>query len=219
MLKALLIVFAVVGLVAAGVVEGMRTNRWGNSGEIQSAAARFANVPPRLGHWQSADRVMDPAIQKIAGAAGYLDRMYTNAKTGESVDVLMLSGPTGPIAAHTPDICYAGIGYAMKDVSPVRRAVAADGTTFTYWSARFEKESSPNVPALLVCWAWGVDGDWSASDAPRRDYLTRQSLYKLYVTRTVPASDKDATRAAESVNDFLKEFLPTVKTALAAPPG
>src|SRR5262245_24191864 len=104
-MKAVLIVFAVVGLVAAGVLEGMRTNRWGASEEVKTVAERLTKVPGAFGEWTSKDAVMDPNIMKVAGATGYVDRTYTNGVTGETLGVLILSGPSGPIGAHTPDIC------------------------------------------------------------------------------------------------------------------
>ena len=211
MLKILIIIGAVGGLVAAGVVEGMRSNRWGDSAEIKNSATRLTAIPSRVGHWVAIEeRTMDPQIQRIAGAVGYVDRCYRNENTGEIVDVLLLSGTTGSIAAHTPDICFQGLGYSMKESAPVRRTLSVpDGMSVSYWSARFEKDQ-PGSPSLLVNWAWGVNGDWSAADAPRREFLLHQSLYKLYVTRRV-SSDRDA---AEDVEGFLKEFVPAVKTVL-----
>lgn len=216
-MKTLLIIGAVTGLVAAGVYEGKLTNRWGDSAEVANRASRLQGVPGTFGDWVSTDREMDPNIQRVAGAAGYVDRNYRNTRTGEVMDVLMLSGPSGSIAAHTPDVCYAGIGFAMKEAAPVKRYLDAGAAgSVSYWSARFDKDA-PGESPLLVNWAWGVDGDWSASEAPRRDYMLHQSLYKLYVTRRVPLTDRNAVQSAASVESFLKEFVPVVKTALAAP--
>jgi len=217
MLKSILILGAVAGLVVAGVVEGLRTNRWGESEGAATATAGLTAIPASFGDWVSTDRKMDPRIQRIAGATGYMDRHYRNQKTGQVVDVLMLCGPSGSIAAHTPDICFAGIGYAMKEPTPVRRNLSVPSMEpMTYWSARFEKDG-PNYPTLLVNWAWGVHGEWSASEAPRREFMLQHSLYKLYVTKRVAETDKDAIQAAAAVDMFMTEFLPRVKVALAEP--
>ena len=78
MLKPLVILVAVGGLVAAGTVEGLRTNRWGASEDVRAAAARLAAVPAQAGPWRGGgDRVMDPQVVRVAEAAGYVDRTYS----------------------------------------------------------------------------------------------------------------------------------------------
>ncbi len=218
MLKPLLIVAAVAALVSAGVVEGIWSNRWGASEDSRVAAARLGGVPLNVGPWRGKDLEIDAKVLRVAEAQGNVSRVYTNEKTGESVTVLLLCGPSGPIASHTPDVCYAGTGYEMKG-SPRRNTLTFDGSEpSTYWSARFEKPAAGEVP-LQVCWAWGVDGNWAASDVPRADFALRRVLYKLYATRRVPPAGRDGAQDSDPIPRFLKVFLPEVKKALAAPPG
>jgi hypothetical protein len=124
----------------------------------------------------------------------------------------MLCGPAGPIAAHSPEYCYAGLGFKQVGGS-ARRAMEFAGGHATYFDAKFDKAAT-GEPPLQVCWAWGVDGDWVAADAPRREFALRTVLYKLYVTRHLPAGD---AKTADPVPAFLASFLPEVKKALANP--
>jgi len=213
MLRAVLIVAALAVLVAAGVLEGYLTNRWGPSDELRLMSARVGKVPRVVVPWTGSDLAMDQKILDRAEATAAMHRSYQNEKTKASVSVLLLCGPPGPIGAHTPDICYGGLGYKMMGTETRKIVPLADGSTPAYWSAKFEK---PADPGLEVCWAWGVDGDWVASTSPRSDFLTRKGLYKLYVNRVLPPGEREGRAASDLIAEFLTDFLPEVKRSLSA---
>lgn len=205
----LVIVLAVAGLAAAAVVEGTRSNRWGTSDDVRAAAAKLDGVPAAFGDWTSDEVPMDDKVLKVAEAAGHVSRSYTNRKSQDRVTVLLLCGPSGPIGAHTPEVCYAGNGFEMGG-EPRRQTVAPPGLpAATYWSARFEKKGQSD--GLRVCWMWGVGGDWEASANARLGF--RAALYKMYVvhSESKPPADRDP------VHEFLTDFIPEVKKALTAP--
>jgi hypothetical protein len=212
----LVIAVAVAILVGAALFEGWRTNRWGPSEDIRAVAARLDAVPREVGPWvATADTPLDPKIVRIAEAVGYIARTYRHRDTGAQVDVLMLCGPSGPIAAHTPDVCYAGNGFKMVGGRARKTLPLPDGTAAGYWSARFEREVSSD-DALRVCWAWGVDGHWDASESPWGEYALRQYLYKLYVTRrAAPTADTDRATSPDPIEEFLTVFLPEARKVLA----
>lgn len=213
-LSALVIVLAVAGLAAAAVFEGIGSGRWGASGDARAAAAKLDGVPPTFGDWAGLDVPLDDKVVRVAEATGYVQRIYRNRKTGAELTVLLLCGPSGPIGAHTPEYCYTGNGYTMAG-EPQKKTVAPPGQTATsYWSARFNK-AAPAGEALRVCWMWGTDGDWEASANPRLGW--RSALYKLYVVRGEPPGPRAAER--DPVHEFLIDFLPEVKRALAASPA
>lgn len=213
MLRSVLIVAAVVALAAAGVVEGFRSNRWGESADAREAAARLDRVPQAVGPWASTESPMPEKVLRVAEAVGHVSRVYRNRASGAEVSVLLLCGPPGPIGSHTPDVCYAGIGYTMVGGAGRRALPLPGGAGASYWSARFRKDG-PNDPQLEVCWAWGGDGDWEASDSPRTQYALRPALYKLYATRVVPAAT-DRAQVGDPIAEFLTAFLPEVKKAIA----
>jgi hypothetical protein len=209
----LVIALAVSGLAAAAVVEGVRSNRWGASEDVRAAAARLDGVPRSFGDWTSTEVPLEPKVLRVAEAAGHVSRSYANGKTGDRVDVLLLCGPAGPIASHTPDVCYAGNGFTMKG-NPARKTVALpQGAAATYWSAAFERPS--DAGPLRVCWTWGVDGDWQASANPRAEFALRPALYKLYVSRPERPRETTGASAPDPIHEFLVAFLPEVRKALA----
>src|SRR4051794_34829461 len=110
----LVIAAAVAILVGAALFEGVRTNRWGPSEDVSAAAAKLDAFPREAGAWSAvADTPLDPKILRVAEAVGHVSRSYRNRETGAQVELLALCGPPGPIAAHTPDACYAGQGFKM----------------------------------------------------------------------------------------------------------
>lgn len=211
-LRPVLIGAALALLVAAAVFEGSRTGRWGTSDDLKEASARLATVPIQVGPWVGTDLPMEQKVIDRAEATAVVSRVYKNATSGAEVSVLLLCGPAGPIGAHTPDICYAGLGYKMAGTQERKPAPLPDGTTSTYWSGRFAKAA--DGPALQVCWAWCTDGNWDATDDPRLAYANRTGLYKLYATRGLPAG---AAAGPDVIQDFLTAFLPEVKKALSPP--
>lgn len=217
MIRFLVIAVAIAILVGAALFEGLRTNRWGPSEDIRAAAAKLDELPREVGPWvASADTPLDPKIVRGAEAVGHVARSYRHRQTGAQVELLMLCGPTGPIAAHTPDVCYAGQGFKMVGSRTRRALPLPDGTTASYWSARFEREATGD-DALRVCWGWGLDGNWDASDSPWGEYVLRTYLYKLYVTRRA-AQTADADRAVtpDPIEEFLTAFLPEVRKVLSS---
>lgn len=210
--RSLLIFGALAVLIAAALVEGSLSNRWG-SGSVQAAADKLSNVPPAFGTWTSQEQPISERILRIAEAASSVSRVYENGKTKNKVSVLMLCGAVGPIAAHTPDVCYAGLGYTMQG-HEIRKTVAVSGRPHAnYWSARFNKPDGDS--SLVVAWMWSVDGDWQAPDNPRSDFFGSTALYKLYVTRTLTAAERNnAPAGADPTQEFLADFLPVVKHAL-----
>lgn len=216
----LILAIAVVGLAAAAAVEGVFSNRWHSSTDARAAAAKLEGVPASFGNWTSTEIEMDPKVLKVAEATGHISRIYTNRKNGAQVSVLMLCGPTGPIGAHTPEVCYAGSGYEMVGEPQKNTVVLPDKSAVTHWAVRFEKKSVAGEPPQRVCWMWGVDGDWHASTNPRSEFALHSTLYKLYVQRgeSQPVTPA-ATATPDPIQEFLTEFLPEVKKALAAPVG
>jgi hypothetical protein len=156
---------------------------------------------------------MDQKILDRAEATASLSRAYQHEKTKAIMSVLLLCGPPGPIGAHTPDICYGGLGYKMMGSETRKTVPLPDGSAPAYWSAKFEKAADPG---LEVCWAWGVDGDWVASTSPRSDFMTRKGLFKFYVARSLTPGEREGRPAPDLVAEFLTDFLPAVKRSLAA---
>lgn len=167
-------------LVTSGLVRGHLTGRWGTSGELAAAVARLDQVPRSFGDWEGRDVPMDPKQISRAGIQGYLSRRYRNARDGREVTILLVCGLPGPIAVHTPDICYRGAGYE-PDSGPVAGVFgAAEGGPGQYLTGCFRKAGAPVPEALDILWSWNAGDRWEAPDRPRVSFAGRPWLYKIY---------------------------------------
>lgn len=210
MARWLIIAVALGGLAAAAVVERLTTGV--ESGDVKESASRLDRVPREFGDWTSTEVPQEDKVLRVAEAAGHVSRVYSNRKNQEKVTVLLLCGPTGPIGAHEPRYCYAGNGYEETGEKRKKAVSAPGGSAATYWTVLFaKKQPTADVP-LRVCWMWGLDGNWAASDNPRGEFALKRALYKLYVVRAEP---KPLARdEPDPIHEFLLAFLPEVKKAL-----
>src|SRR5437764_15264638 len=113
MLKLLPILSAIPLLLAFGAVEGVWSERWHKSGALEQAAARLDQLPLNVGDWQGRDQELDARVQTLAELSGYRSRQYVHRTTGATLSVLLVCGRPGPVAVHSPEVCYAGAGYAL----------------------------------------------------------------------------------------------------------
>src|ERR1700693_1782330 len=136
-------------VLLVGALEGVWTDRWGRSTELQSAVARLENVPLDLGEWKGKNLDLD--ADQVAGAqlSGYLYRQYVHKPTGNTVSILLVCGRPGPISVHTPDVCYRGAGFEAA-AAPLKQRIPADSPEDQgeFWTARFQKPEA-FTPALL----------------------------------------------------------------------
>lgn len=198
---------AAAGLVLAGaLVHGRAVGRWGPTVDLDERAAALAAVPAAIGDWDGQDLAVDPGSLEVAGVNGHLSRRYRHRTTGEEVTVLLVSGRPGRVAAHPPEVCYAGVGYTAGP-----RRVREVGPGSTCWQADFVRPSD----TLRVVWGWGGGDRWAASAVPRVEFAAAGNLYKLYAVRLATDPDRDERVLAA----FLGAFLPECRQRLAPAAG
>lgn len=100
-------------VAAAGVAHGLYSDRWERSPDRAAAAAKLADLPRTIGPWVGEDRSLDPAEVAAAGVDGYAHRVYRNPATRQAVTLFVVCGRPGPVAVHTPDVCYQASGFMM----------------------------------------------------------------------------------------------------------
>src|SRR5437870_3624228 len=105
----LLVAFCV--LVVAGLAYGWQTDRWGTSADVQVAAARLETLPMRVGDWEAVIVELPAEQVKAARAAGLTARRYVHRYTRAEIMIMLVCGRPGPVAVHSPDICYQGAGF------------------------------------------------------------------------------------------------------------
>jgi hypothetical protein len=203
----------VVALIACGVVHGLWTDRWVARPDPADAAARFDALPLTLGDWQGEALTVSP--RELQGLSGYLARSYVHRQTGEAVTVALMCGRPRLVSVHSPDVCYAGDGYAVADPSKFSPAGLPEPAEF--WTTDMVRTRAAEQSRLRVFFAWTASGAWEAPDAARVTYAGTPVLYKLYLLRDLPPGS--APLADDPCLDLFKRLQPELRHCLFAAPS
>jgi Protein of unknown function (DUF3485) len=210
-------VVTVVFLLAAyGVAEGLWSDRWVTSAALSEAPARLASLPLVAGPWKGTDEELDARQILVGELKAHLFRRYVHETTGEGVTVLAVCGRPGPIAVHSPEVCFGGSGFTPKGAR-VRHKVEADGLSgpAEFWSERYEKKGA--LPEYLqIYYGWNDLAGWQAVDNPRLKFAPARALYKVYIVRRLAQPDEAAEN--NPVPAFLSLLIPQFDRCLAATP-
>jgi hypothetical protein len=204
----LLPTLALLLIVGTGAVHGMRTGRWQPSEGVTDAANRLNAIPARIGDWDGEEVALTG--REPPGVAAHLCRRYTNARTGEAVTMFLVCGRPGPVAIHTPDVCYAASGYGMG--TPIKYA-PPQGSAAEFWTTDMARTTHADRSQMRIFWAWNAGDGWRASDQPRFQFAAAPVLFKMYLLRELsgvgdPSLDRDP------VVSFAQCLLPTMNSAL-----
>ena len=177
--RAAAVALAVVVLLSSGIIRRRLTDDAGAARTLAAAAARVPlMLPATAGTWSGPEVAVDRRGLLGAGIVALAARRYVDSTSGAAVTAVLLCGRPGPIAAHGPESCYPGVGYAPVG-EPRRDRVPGLGNTF--WSATFSGGSTGVPRDLNVCWAWADRDGWSAPDNPRLRFAPASVLFKLYL--------------------------------------
>ena len=203
----MLLVVAATICVVSGLAHGWLDGRWVNRPNIEAISAQLKELPTEFDDWSLvANQELPESAQSMLQCYGYALQVYENSKTGRRVNVAVLFGPRGPIAVHTPEICYSGQGLTLSG-NRSREVIDIGGNEHTFWRVNFRSKLD-SKPQLESYYAWSDGSNWQAAEHPRV-WLTGR-LYKIQLAC-------EPTRAGE-VSDavlFLQQFLPELQPLLA----
>jgi hypothetical protein len=199
-------------IIGAGLAHGAWTNRWGRSPALAALAARYEAVPSTIGDWTAIPFELGGREREVAGAEACLGRVYTNARRGTSVSVLLVGGLPGNIASHTPDVCYRGAGFELNAPAPYDyRPRGGDGPLAGFRTA-LATRGGVNPSVLRIFWTWHGPTGWTAPEQARWQFASEPTLTKLYVIRETGGAALEPDR--DPCNDFLDVFLPELDRAV-----
>lgn len=198
---------------------------WGaNTPAMQCAYLLETQIPYQIGDWVGEDRPVDPKVLEVAGADGYIDRVYTNTKTDQKVSIWLIVGHFRQVSRHTPNFCYKAAGFKQVEKATLFAFDIPDLPTSKFRTAKFLNQDGSQDYYQRVFWAWwkpnplepgqtteDVNIAWSSPEDPRIDFGYCRALYKLYFTSiTTP----DETPGESVCLEFASEFLPLVHDRL-----
>jgi hypothetical protein len=150
--------------VIGGVVHGMWTHRWSPPAK-DAGVDMLARIDSPIGEF------MPGAVcrrgEEIPKGTAVSCRQFVSSKSNKQVVVSVTSGPPGIVAAHTPDVCFLGSGYKLKNPPSKQTLPLAGGSSVSFYVADFEKTTATGTEAVRCRWAWTADGTWHAPDYPR----------------------------------------------------
>ncbi len=195
---------AFVVLLIGGIVHGTLADRWQTSTALTTAVERLPGVPNDVGAWHGKDSEHIPKSDfEQTGALSYLVRIYQRPGH-EPIEVILMCGRPGRMSVHTPEICYGGVGYELRN--PPKRSETSNGS---FWKAQFSKPKT-KASDLALYWSWNAGAGWTASDSPRWAFAGQSFLFKLYLSqrRIMNVEGPSETEL------FLREFLPVLERTL-----
>ncbi len=177
-----------------------------SSDERLGLIKQLESLPKTVGRWEHVEsRELDASAAQMLQCYGYLNHEYWNKATGVRMNVAVLYGPRGPIAVHTPDICYSSRG-----VEPVGERKAEElkisEKPDSFWTIKF-RQGKDAAPHIEVWYAWSDGGLWCSSENPR--FWMTDSLWKIQV-----AAEPSAAPDQSECREFLKEFVPVLRACL-----
>lgn len=172
----------------------------------QQLGNSLSEFPKKLGDWECvSDEALKPEIERTLRCYGYVNRVYWNAKSGQRISLAILYGPRGPMAVHTPEICYSSRG-RIPVGKPQEAIPGGQIKGHSFWRLAF-KDPQLASPDLDVWYAWSDGNEWIASNYPR--FWTTPSLFKIQLAG--PAGQQGEANACEG---FLQQAVPALKTCL-----
>jgi len=193
-------------ILFGGIAHGFLSNRWGVSENIQALGSQLNSIPMEIGPWKCSEegKLEDRVIFGILEATGYISRVYVHQSTAEAINVFLVFGPKGPVAVHTPEVCYSA--RAVTQTSE-RQSVPADydGKDGQLWKLGFETNSI-DKRKMSVYYGWTDGGAWQAAKSPR--FWRTDYLYKIQTSCQAVGKKEDST------DEFFRVFLPEVRKVL-----
>lgn len=190
----------------SGVVQGISSGRWGQRESVREAAERLNNIPSSFGAWELKDlQPLSKEVEAILESPVYLAGTYINRQTGELVGAVVLAGPPGPIAVHSPDICYSSAHYEIRDQRDV--SIGGPHSADKLWQLDLLARSVDATP-LRVYYGWSAGEQWEAPSNPRVSFAGSSLLYKVQIAFD-PTSDHNDGR--DLGQRFLADYLQAIK--------
>jgi hypothetical protein len=206
--RTILSVSALALLVSSGLVHGLWTDRWSDQLDLEPAARALESLPRDIGNWHGEELTMEKDPR--SGLVGMMARCYTHKNTGKAVTLFLACGRPGPVATHTPDVCYQCQGYVEAE-NPRRYQLPSTSAQAPpeFWTARYVKQRNDGQVHLRIYWGWLAAGAWQAAENPRLAFAGERLLHKMYVLRETASAEAPGER--EPCIDFIQDLLPELQ--------
>ncbi|MBM4000050.1 MAG: exosortase-associated EpsI family protein [Planctomycetes bacterium] len=208
--KPALWVLAVGLALTAGSAAGYRSlssNRL-NPGPSVSQSGLDA-IPTVLGDWTATQsESIDERALEMLETKTHWARKYSSTTAGASVEVMVLVGPSGPLAAHTPEVCYGTQRYELLENEKIVSVPLEGGASAEFRLVQLQPRQ-PGVPELRVLYGWNDGTGWRSPAWARVVYANTERIMKLQMA--IPSTGIEGEPDVE----FLKQLLPHLNRLVA----
>jgi hypothetical protein len=201
----LAIAIAIALIVTGGALYGSYSQRWGQPANLVAMGQAVEQMPTQVGDWIMIDKApMEKSALEMLECAGYVNRKYQHRDSGQIVNLAIIVGPPGPIAVHTPEICFSSRAYEQQSNRERTILKSARGDNHSFWRLGFDTK---NVLAnkLRVYYAWSLGPEWVASESPRYEFAANPALYKLQLSAEIPPGELGDTE--DPGREFLQALI------------
>lgn len=200
----LVIVVAACGLtLLPGSLYPMR-NATATPADVRAVTAWIGQLPHQFGDWQlqSTSALSESTLGQLR-CIGAASHTFANTLSGDRITVAMMAGPAGPLAAHTPEVCYASRDYERL-TPPERITIEADRHADEFWSLSVKSRHFEGGTSR-VFYAWNYGSGWQAPDYPRLSFGGLPLLYKIQIEASEPLIGPNTNDTGLA---FLRALLP-----------
>jgi hypothetical protein len=183
---------------------------------LRLASGNVASLPEQIGTWRSSPgEPLSEVVLRMLDCRAYESRAYIDDRTGEQVGLLLLVGSSGPLVAHTAEVCYGSVNFEILD-PPASEPVRGTGAQADVVHRVTFRSNSVTGQKQRVYYAWRrFDGPWEAPNSPRLTLGNQPMLYKIQLVGSAPPEGKE-TLVTDPARRFLLELLPVLEKILAA---
>lgn len=174
------------------------------------------DFPARLGSWQLLERAeLEEGELAMLRAHDHWQRIYECPQTNQRIIATLVSGPSGPLVCHQPEVCYARSEFCShSEIRTWSTPTGADRFRIQTLEPRDVER-----PAMTICYAWHDGSNWKAPKMPRLQLAGRSSLQRLQVSmRHAPGSTTDAQSVMEEFLLAAVEATQQLQTGIAERP-
>ncbi len=216
-LRKLSLAIVIGSALLSGAVAGVLNHRWGVSTDLADAGRRIADFPDRFGPWEcQATKPFEPEIVELLECVGHTSRTYRNRETGESVQVALHVGPTGPTSVHTPDVCFPSQNYMQQGERRRVTVGAAMRWGGSFWQSAF-RANNLRGETIVALYGWTGGDRWTAADRPRFQFAGKPLLYKLQVVAAASGIETEKEGGRATCRRFLSDLLPVLDAQVLRP--
>ena len=137
---------------------------WGKVLNARESPFPLEEIPKQIGAWQmveGSESTLDPDVARVAGANSSMIRIYTEAQTGETVNVLILYGLGKWMIGHSPDYCYPYAGFQRVEAMGEFELQRSDGNKVArYRGGCFTKNRLGSSEYVQVLYSLRSGDDW-----------------------------------------------------------